>query len=70
MKIKELKKLSQEVQRACLFAEEIKSKVTNDLHTITELDAFVQDVKQTVLTLEEKLTSANQVLGKLDELLS
>ena len=70
MKIKELKKLAKEVQKASRFAEEIKSKVTNDLERINELDAFVKEVKETVLTLEVRVKGANEVLSKLDELLS
>lgn len=70
MKIKELKKLAKEVQKASLFAEEIKSKVTNDLKRINELDAFVKEVKGTIVELEKRVTGANTVLSKLDELLS
>jgi peptidoglycan hydrolase CwlO-like protein len=70
MKIKELKKLAEEVQRASRFAEEIKNKVTTDLARINELDAFVKEVKETVLALEKRVEAANEVLVKLDELLS
>lgn len=70
MKIKELKKLAQEVEKASRFAEEIRSKVTTDLQRINELDAFTKEVKATVLALEARVKSANEVLSKLDELLS
>jgi len=70
VKIKELKKLAQEVEKASRFAEEIRSKVTTDLQRINELDAFTKEVKATVLALEARVKSANEVLSKLDELLS
>lgn len=70
MQIKELKKLAEEVQKASRFAEEIKNKVTTDLARINELDTFVKEVKETVLALEKRVEAANEVLVKLDELLS
>jgi len=70
MKIKELKKLAVEVEKASRFAEEIKNRVTTDLERINELDTFVKEVKGTVLELEARVKGANEVLRKLDDLLS
>ena len=70
MNIKALNKLTQEVSKASAFAEEIKNKVNTDLQRISELDTFVSETKQTILTLEQRLKAANETLTKLNDLLS
>jgi len=70
MKLKDLKRLSREVSKACSFAEEIKAKVENDLNVIGELDKKVAEAKSTILTLETQLKEANKILTNLHDLLS
>lgn len=68
-KFKDMKRLGETIQRATAFAEQIKTRVHNDLETIASTKVFILDVQATLSEMRRKLNESEDVLLKLKELL-
>lgn len=68
-KFKDLKSLGTQIGTMCMFAEQIKAKVNNDLAQITKAKTFINSVQETLQDMNLKLQESEKTLAKLQDLL-
>lgn len=68
-KFKDLKNLGNQISTMCLFAEQIKAKVNNDLGQIQTAKTFINSVQETLEDMRTKLAESEKTLAKLQDLL-
>jgi len=68
-KFKDLKSLGTQIGTMCMFAEQIKAKVNNDLAQITKAKTFINGVQETLQDMSSKLQESEETLAKLQDLL-
>jgi len=68
-KFKDLKNLGNQIGTMCMFAEQIKTKVNNDLAQIVKAKTFINGVQETLQDMNSKLQESEKTLAKLQDLL-
>ncbi|MCJ7635212.1 hypothetical protein MUP77_22835 [Candidatus Bathyarchaeota archaeon] len=68
-KFKDLKRLGTQIGTMCMFAEQIKAKVNNDLAQIVKAKTFINGIQETLQDMNSKLQESEKTLANLQQML-